>query len=305
MIPVALVYDFDGTLSPRNMQEFSFIEALGMDSSQFWEKANKLSKEQDASGILCYMKVMLEEARHSGIPVKRESFREFGKTVELYEGVKQWFSLINDYGKNLGLEIFHYINSSGLKEMIEGTEIADEFKKIYACSFLYDVNGVAEWPAVAVDYTTKTQFLFKINKGIEEVSDNKRINEFVPENERPIPFKRMIYFGDGETDIPCMKMVRQNGGYSIAVYRAKDEAKRKTAEQLILDNRVNFVCKADYTENEELCKVVKTILDKMKSDYEFDLLLKQHYQDASIRFLTEAEAVKDTGKAAEYKEGEK
>ena len=280
MISVALVYDFDGTLSPRNMQEFSFIEALGMDSAQFWSKADKLSKSQDASGILCYMKLMLEEARHSGIPVKRESFREFGKTVELYEGVKKWFSLINEYGKNRGLEIQHYINSSGLKEMIEGTSIADEFKKIYACSFLYDVNGVAEWPAVAVDFTTKTQFLFKINKGIEEVSDNKRINEFVPENERPIPFKRMIYFGDGETDIPCMKMVKQNGGYSIAVYRPNDEEKRKTAENLILDDRVNFVCKADYSENEEVYKVVTTILDKMKSDYEFDLLLKKHYDSA-------------------------
>ena len=279
-IPVALVYDFDGTLSPRNMQEFSFIEALGMNNAQFWEKADKLSKEQDASGILCYMKLMLEEARHSGIPVRRESFREFGKTIQFYDGVEQWFSTINSYGKKLGLEIFHYINSSGLKEMIEGTSIAKHFKKIYACSFLYDVNGVAEWPSVAVDYTTKTQFLFKINKGIEEVSDNKKINEFVPEDERPIPFKRMIYFGDGETDIPCMKMVKQNGGYSIAVFRPNDEEKKNTAEKLILDGRVNFVCKADYTKNEEVHKVVTTILDKMKSDYEFDLLLKQHYDNA-------------------------
>ncbi|MCR5698868.1 MAG: haloacid dehalogenase-like hydrolase [Treponemataceae bacterium] len=277
---VALVYDFDGTLSPKNMQEFSFIEALGMDSSQFWSKTEKLSKEQDASGILCYMKLMLEEANHAGISVKRDSFVKFGKTVELYNGVKEWFSLINEYGKKLGLEIEHYINSSGLKEMIEGTPIADEFKKIYACSFLYDVNDVAIWPAVAVDFTNKTQFLFKINKGIEEVSDNKRINEYVPEDQRPIPFKRMIYFGDGETDIPCMKMVKQNGGYSIAVYKPKDSKKRKTAEKLILDNRVNFVCPADYQENQDVYKVVTTILEKMKRDYDFDTLLNRHLENA-------------------------
>lgn len=227
---VALIYDFDGTLSPKNMQEFSFIEALGMDSRQFWDKSRKLSKDNDASIILCYMKLMLEEAKHSNISIRRESFVNFGKKVELFDGVKKWFSLINEYGKEIGLDIQHYINSSGLKEMIEGTPIAKEFKNIYACSFLYDINGVAEWPSVAVDYTTKTQFIFKINKGIKEVSDNKRINEYVPEDERPIPFKRMIYFGDGETDIPCMKMVKQNGGYSIAVYNPKDPNKKMVAE---------------------------------------------------------------------------
>lgn len=277
---VALIYDFDGTLSPKNMQEFSFIEALGMDSSQFWEKSDALSKEQDASGILCYMKLMLEEANHAGIPVQRSSFAKFGKNIELYKGVKEWFSLINEYGKKIGLKIEHYINSSGLKEMIEGTSIAKEFKKIYACSFLYDVNDVAIWPAVAVDYTNKTQFLFKINKGIEEVWDNKRINEYVPENERPVPFKRMIYFGDGETDIPCMKMVKQNGGYSIAVYRPNDANKRKIAEKLILDDRVNFVCQADYSQNKDVFKVVTTILEKMKRDFDFDTLLASHLENA-------------------------
>ena len=280
-VTVALIYDFDGTLSPKNMQEFSFIEALGMDSSQFWGKSQKLSKENDASGILCYMKLMLEEAKHANIPVRRESFVNFGKKVELFDGVKQWFSMINEYGKKLGLDIKHYINSSGLKEMIEGTPIAKEFENIYACSFLYDANDVAVWPAVAVDYTTKTQFIFKINKGIKEVSDNKRINEYVPEEERPIPFKRMIYFGDGETDIPCMKMVKQNGGYSIAVYTPKDAKKRKIAEKLILDNRVNFVCKADYRESKDVYKVVTTILEKMKRDYDFECLQKKHLTDAT------------------------
>ena len=228
---VALIYDFDGTLAPGNMQEYSFIEELKMTPKEFWDKSTELSKKQDASGILCYMKLMLDEAKHAGISIKRESFVQFGEKVELFNGVKEWFSLINKAGKEIGLNIEHYINSSGLKEMIEGTPIAKEFKKIYACSFIYDNDGIATWPAIAVDYTAKTQFIFKINKGIKEVSDNKKINEYVPEENRPIPFKRMIYFGDGETDIPCMKMVKANGGYSIAVYKPKDKVKRKIAEK--------------------------------------------------------------------------
>ncbi|MCR4790351.1 MAG: haloacid dehalogenase-like hydrolase [Treponemataceae bacterium] len=283
---VALIYDFDGTLSPRNMQEFSFIEALGMNAQEFWSKAEKLSKEQDASGILCYMQLMLKEARHSQIPVKRESFENFGKKIEFFPGVLEWFDLVNEYGRKIGLDIRHYINSSGLKEMIEGTAIAKKFEKIYACSFLYDENGVAEWPAVAVDYTTKTQFIFKINKGIEEVNDNKKINEYVAQEERPVPFKRMIYFGDGETDIPCMKLVKQSGGHSIAVFRKGDAEKQKRAEKLILDDRVNFVCPADYRQGHEIFEVIKTVLDKIKSDYDFDVLLKKH-QTSALKFKDE------------------
>ncbi len=277
---VALIYDFDGTLSPKNMQEFSFIKALHMEEKEFWGKTDKMSVSNDASGILCYMKLMLDEARNRGLSLRRESFTKFGKEVELFKGVKEWFGIINTYGKEKGLDIRHYINSSGLKEMIEGTEIAKEFEKIYACSFLYNVDGVAEWPAVAVDYTTKTQFLFKINKGIESVSDNKKINEYVPEQDRPVPFSQMIYFGDGETDIPCMKMVKQNGGHSIAVYKPRDESKKKRAQKLILDNRVNFVCAADYSVDKDIYRVVKTIIDKIKSDYEFDLLQKSHLANA-------------------------
>ena len=161
---IALIYDFDGTLSPKNMQEFGFIQAIGKDPKGFWEQNIKLSEENDASGILCYMYLMLQKAKAENISLSRQSFRNFGKSVELFNGVKEWFALINNYGKNIGVTIEHYINSSGLTEMIEGSSIVREFKKIYACSFLYDVDGRAVWPAVAVDYTAKTQFLFKINK---------------------------------------------------------------------------------------------------------------------------------------------
>lgn len=277
---VALIYDFDGTLSPGNMQEFSFIKALGMTSEEFWRRSNELTRNNDANGILCYMKLMLDEAQYRHISLKRESFQRFGREVEFYPGVAEWFSLVNGYGRAKGVAVRHYINSSGLKEMIEGTAIAREFENIYACSFLYDVDGKAVWPAVAVDFTTKTQFLFKINKGISSVSDNSEVNRYMREEERPVPFRRMIYFGDGQTDIPCMKMVRQNGGHSIAVYDPASAEKRRAAERLILEERVNFVCPADYREGGETYNVVTTIIDKKKYDYEFEQLLKKHREAA-------------------------
>ena len=260
-IDVALVYDFDGTLAPGNMQEFGFVQAIGKDPRLFWEKTDEMAKKNDASGILCYMYLMLQEAKANSISLRRESFQRFGSKIELFDGVERWFSLINEYGRSKGINIKHYINSSGLKEMIEGTKIAREFENIYACSFLYDVDGVAYWPAVAVDYTTKTQFLFKINKGIREISDNRRINEFVAREDRPIPFERMIYFGDGETDIPSMRVVKEYGGHSIAVYG--NSAKKATAMKLINEGRVDFVCEADYSEGKEIHTTVMRILDEI------------------------------------------
>lgn len=263
---VALVYDFDGTLAPGNMQEFGFVQAIGKDPNEFWNRTYEMAVSNDASTILCYMYLMLQEAKANGISLKRDNFRKFGSMIKLYQGVEEWFSLINQYGKSIGLNIQHYINSSGLKEMVEGTSIAKEFENIYACSFLYNTEGNAYWPAVAVDYTTKTQFLFKINKGIKEVSDNKKINEYVAKEDRPIPFERMIYFGDGETDVPSMSVVKSQGGHAIAVYG--DPKKKATATKLINANRVDFMCMADYSEGREVYDTVCRILNKIRTDYD-------------------------------------
>lgn len=265
-INVALVYDFDGTLAPGNMQEFGFVQAIDKDPNEFWNRTYEMAVGNDASTILCYMYLMLQEAKANGISLKRDNFRKFGSMIKLYQGVEEWFSLINQYGKSIGLNIQHYINSSGLKEMVEGTSIAKEFENIYACSFLYDTEGNAYWPAVAVDYTTKTQFLFKINKGIKEVSDNKKINEYVAKEDRPIPFERMIYFGDGETDVPSMSVVKSQGGHAIAVYG--DPTKKATATKLINANRVDFMCMADYSEGREVYDTVCRILNKIRADYD-------------------------------------
>ena len=275
---VALVYDFDGTLSPGNMQEFGFIQATGKTKEEFWDRNRKLAEGKDANGILTYMFLMLEEAKKNNISLTRESFQSFGKNVELFRGVKQWFSFINEYGASIGLDIKHYINSSGLKGMIEGTPIAQEFENIYACSFLYDDDGIAYWPAVAVDYTTKTQFLFKINKGIRQVSDNRRVNQFIPDSKRPIPFPRMIYFGDGETDVPCMKMVKEHGGHAIAVYNTPE--KEAMACQLVREGRANFMCTANYSRGGVMNIIVKRILDKIKADFEFERLIELNQKKA-------------------------
>ena len=269
---IALIYDFDGTLAAGNMQEYDFIPAVGKSNIEFWDESNRLAQEQDADQILTYMALMIHEAQAKGLSLRREAFQESGKRVELFPGVVEWFDRINAYGAEHGVRVLHYINSSGLKEIIEGTPIADKFRKIYACSFLYNVDGIAYWPGVAVNYTNKTQFIFKINKGVESVYDTKLVNRYMEEKQRPVPFSRMIYFGDGTTDIPCMRLVKNFGGHSIAVYNPKDEEKRCDMNTLIRDNRVNHVCPADYNEGAEIDIVVKAIIDKCVADHKLSLL---------------------------------
>ena len=265
-ITVALIYDFDGTLAPGNMQEYDFIPAVGKSNKEFWHEANTLAEEQDADQVLTYMARMLQAAQSKGLSLRREAFRESGRNVEFYRGVREWFGRINAYGAERGIRILHYVNSSGLKEIIEGTAIAHEFKNIYACSFLYNIDGIAYWPAVAVNYTNKTQVIFKINKGVESVFDTKDVNRFMEESKRPVPFSRMIYFGDGTTDIPCMKLVKNFGGHSIAVFNPEERGQRAQLNELIRDNRVNHVCAADYSEGSEIDTIVKTIIDKIELD---------------------------------------
>ena len=271
---IALIYDFDGTLSPGNMQEFGFIQAVGQTPEEFWTKSDSIAIGQDASNILAYMKLMFDEAKRNDISLTREGFREFGKDIELYEGVKGWFKLVNEYADSRGVKVEHYINSSGLKEIIEGSVIAKEFKHIFAGTFIYDEKGVAEWPGIAVDYTAKTQFLFKISKGIFSSRDSKMVNESSTDDEKRITFSNMIYFGDGETDIPCMKIVNMFGGHSIAVFDPRNEKKRAAAQKLLKQGRVRFISPANYTKDSRTYRLVCSIIDKIKADHELLRLSK-------------------------------
>lgn len=271
---VALIYDYDGTLSPGNMQEFGFIQAVGKTAEEFWRMSDSIAIGQDASNVLAYMKLMFDEAKRNGIKLRREDFQRFGQNIQLFDGVREWFRLVNSYGEQHGVKIEHYINSSGLKEIIEGSPIAHEFKHVFAGTFLYDANGEAEWPGISVDYTTKTQFLFKISKGIFSARDNKQVNESIADDKKRIPFSHMIYFGDGDTDVPCMKIVGMFGGHSIAVYDPQNERKKATAAKLKRQGRVAFAVPAVYTPDAPAFRVVTAIIDKIKADWVLSRLSK-------------------------------
>ncbi len=271
---VALIYDFDGTLSPGNMQEFGFIQAVGSTPEEFWSQSDYIAIGQDASNVLAYMKLMFDEAKRKGVHLRREDLQRFGKDIELYPGVREWFDRVNKYGAAHGVRVEHYINSSGLREIVEGSPIASEFKHIFAGSFLYDDSGEAEWPGNAVDYTAKTQFLFKISKGIFSSRDNKRVNASVDDDKKRVPFAHMIYFGDGETDVPCMKIVGMFGGHSIAVYNPASDKKRAAAMKLKRQGRVAFATPAVYTRDSRAFQVVCAIIDKIRADYEVQRLAK-------------------------------
>lgn len=271
---VALIYDFDGTLSPGNMQEFGFIQAVGKTAKEFWTMSDNIAIGQDASNVLAYMKLMFDEAKANGIELRKEDFKRFGEDIQLFEGVREWFGLVNAYGRKHGVRVEHYINSSGLKEIIEGSPIAHEFKHVFAGSFIYDANGEAEWPGIAVDYTAKTQFLFKISKGIFSSREHKKVNASIADDKKRIPFSHMIYMGDGDTDVPCMKIVGMFGGHSMAVYNPESDTKKATALKLKRQGRVAFATPAVFTKDSSNFRIVCAIIDKIKADYELQLLAR-------------------------------
>lgn len=265
LIPMAIAYDFDGTLAPGNMQEYDFIPALNMVSKEFWASVNKLARQHEMDQILAYMHMMLEEARKAKVAVRKSDFRQFGANIELFPGVSGWFARIDSYAKNKGVRLDHFIISSGIREMVEGTPIYKKFKKVYASGFMFDHNGVACWPALAINYTTKTQYLFRINKGSLDVHDNSVINKFVPKDQRPVPFENMIFVGDGETDIPCMRLVKDQGGHSIAVYNGSRRGAKMHADQLVKEGRATLSAAADFQSGTTIDRCVKAIIDKVEA----------------------------------------
>ena len=255
---IALMYDFDRTLCTRDMQEFSFIPSLGMDSGAFWDFTNVLGTREHMDSILAYMYAMMRISADKGKPLRREQLVRMGESVEFFDGVREWFGRINRFGEECGADIEHYVISSGMKEIIEGTAIAKEFKSIFACEFLYDEKGSAVWPKTDVNYTNKTQFVYRINKGVLDVANDIDLNRSMPDDSKRVPFCNMLYIGDGLSDVPCMKMMKAYGGYSIAVYQD-----RRKVEALLDRNRVDFIYPADYREGSGLDVTVKNIIRKM------------------------------------------
>ena len=271
---IGILYDFDKTLCTTDMQEYSFIKNLGMTSNEFWGAAANITEKHEVEKILAYMFVMIKKCKEKGIPLTEEYLNKCGENVVLFKGVETWFDRINEYGESLGVKIEHYIISSGTYEIIQGTPIAKYFKRIYACKYMYDENGEALWPALAINYTLKTQYIYRISKGILDVTDDYNLNRLQDESLRRIAYRNMIYIGDGMTDIPCMKMLKSKGGKSIALYQS---GKSETVKPLVDDDRINYVCVADYSPNSTLEKIVKlmienmAILEKLKSKEEQQL----------------------------------
>ena len=256
---LALIYDFDKTLSPKDMQEFHYIKSLGYDNpSDFWNECDKFAKKNNCDGILAYMYLMANKNKE----LTRKQLIDEGKHIELYKGVKTWFKRINEYGKKHHVDVEHYIISSGLADIIKGTEIAKEFKKIYACSYAYDKDGKVLWPSRVVNYTMKTQYLFRIKKGVLNETNDEDLNSSIPDSQQYISMENMVYFGDGSTDVPSMKVVLQNGGTTIAVFG--DETKRRNAEKLHSDKRASFAMKADYSKGSKIEKLVQGLIDTLE-----------------------------------------
>ena len=259
--PMAIIYDFDGTLAPGNMQDHLFIPNIGMEPEDFWPEVDRMAQDLQADGILMYMYLMLEKARAAHVPVHREDFCERGRGIRLFDGVAGWFDRINGYGKSSGVDVDHYIVSSGNAEILEGIPIVSYFKKIYASKFLFDETGAAIWPALAINFTTKTQYLFRINKGAHDLGDNRQINEYVAKADRPVPFENMVYIGDGPTDVPCFRLVKDQGGLSIAVFQPDKPNARDDAEEFLRDGRVHNTAPTVYAEGSELDRIVKRNID--------------------------------------------
>lgn len=260
---LAICYDFDRTLSPEDMQAQGYIQSIGYDVADFWKESNSLAADNDMDQNLAYMYTMVTKAR-GRLVFNKEILKADGAKIKLYPGVDTWFTRVNQYGQEKGITIEHYIISSGLKEMIEGTMVAKYFKKIYASSFYFDDVGVAVWPAQAVNYTNKTQYLFRIKKGILDINDQK-VNDYFDPDKVVVPFRNMVYIGDSDTDILCMKLVNSNGGYSIGVYDSETQDKTKVFKML-REHRIKYFAPADYREGSSLEGLIKNIVDRTKTN---------------------------------------
>ena len=258
---VALIYDFDKTLSPQNMQEFTFLPGINVSPEEFWGACREFSLAHQMDGILSYMYQMQHMARGNMV-FNRDELRNLGAGVEFFPGVEGWFQRIREIGDKLDVDVEHYIISSGLTEIIEGSRIGHEFKAVFACSFCYDESGHPIWPSSAVNYTSKTQYLFRINKGILDVTNDEDLNAYTPEYKRRIPFSNMIYIADGLTDVPCMKMTKQKGGFAIAVHPPGQTA---MADDMLLQGRADFSVETDYTSGSELEHIVTMLMRRIRA----------------------------------------
>ena len=267
MTKVAFMYDFDKTLCDKDMQEYDFIPSMNVSANEFWSETTKVALDESVEKILAYMYTMMKYAKRNNISLTREFLKNCGKSVNLFPGVDTWFQRINRMALSLGIEVEHYIISSGLKEIISGTPIAKYFKEVYACEFHYSKDGNADFPAFVVNYSMKTQYLFRISKGAFDPNDDITLNKKISDDERYVKTRNMIYFGDGLTDVPFMRLVRESGGTAIAVYQP---GKEKIARELLEDNRVDFIAETNYKENSDIDTIIRKVFNRIIAEDNLD-----------------------------------
>ncbi len=272
---LAVCYDFDRTLTPDDMQAQGFIQSVGEDVKKFWDESNALARKSDMDNNLAYMYLMVQKSIGK-FYVTEKALNDYGAKIKLYQGVREWFPRLNAYGQERGVILEHYIISSGLREMIEGTSIAKEFKKIYASAFCFDEKGVPVWLAQTINYTNKTQFLFRIEKGCLDINDHAGVNEYFEADRLRVPLRNFVYLGDSETDIPCMKLVSSAGGHAVGVYDPKGE--REKVYALMKNNRIRYFAPADYSEGSELDLLLKAVIDKTAT---YEALEEKHVGNLS------------------------
>jgi len=277
---IAVCYDFDGTLIRGNLQENTFLPGDENRKKQFWREVKKYAKDNNMDEVLSYMELMLREAYAERQKFNKSAFKEHGKKLDnkFFPGVKEWFGEIDKYikEKKLKVKVNHFVISSGIDEMIQACSIAKKFKYVYASGFVYDPNESPEHSARTINYTNKAQGILRINKVVHNHWDNRTINKFIPKDERPQPFSRMIYIGDGETDIPTLKIVKAHGGYSIVVYPPRQSGKRtqkemtqkRKASQIVTDERAQYCREANYEKSGDLFRTVTKIIRRIADEVE-------------------------------------
>ena len=264
---IALVYDFDGTLSPQPMQEYTVLPKIGVEPAEFWAMVNREARETESDPMLVYMRHILEALERVKVDVKREDFAAMARAIEYFPGVATWFSRMNAYVRKRSrgqAKLQHYLISAGQKEILDGVSIRKHFKRIYASEYHFNHHGIATFPKLLVTDTIKTQFMFRINKGIEDVTES--INEHMPEAERPIPFQNIVYVGDGMTDVPSMALTKKSGGHTVAVYDPGGEKGRATCVKLLEAGRADFIAEADFRAQSRLSRRVQLLLDAIVAD---------------------------------------
>ena len=273
---LALVYDFDGTLTPQPMQEYTVLPELGISGAEFWKEVDGEVQQTGGDSILTYMRLLVEKLEANKKHLSRETLRKLAADIRYYPGVETWFERIDDYVEQRTqgtVETRHYIISAGLSEILEGISIKHHFSRIYASQYYFDHHEAARFPTVVINDTAKTQYLFRINKGREAQLDT--INEYMPEGDRPIPFQHMLYIGDGLTDVPCMTVVKNYGGFAVAVHKPRNQASMDICRKLVEANRIDFFAPADYGRGRVLERRVHTILDLIIARINFE---REHHE---------------------------